>query len=113
MLRHMVRSAPETPFITELIGCTTDLYATIGCHPTRSGQFDQFKDGPDGYLDALDKLIEKHLQGKGRAVAVGECGLGMIVDSFPPLDHNCGSQTTIERILPTQKPRGSTFVGFF
>jgi len=50
-------------------------YATIGCHPTRSRQFDTFKGGPSAYLDALDNLIEKHLRGKGRVVAVGECGL--------------------------------------
>jgi len=54
---------------------THGLYATIGCHPTRSGQFDKFNGGPSAYLDALDKLIEEHLRGKGRVVAVGECGL--------------------------------------
>ena len=31
-------------------------YATIGCHPTRSGQFDTFNGGQSAYLDALDKL---------------------------------------------------------
>ncbi|KAF9785842.1 Mg-dependent DNase [Thelephora terrestris] len=54
---------------------TYGFYATIGCHPTRSSQFDKFKGGPSAYLDALDALIEKHLRGKGRVVAVGECGL--------------------------------------
>ena len=53
-----------------------DLYATVGCHPTRSSQFDEFKAGPDGYLEELNKLIEENLKGTGRVVAVGECGLG-------------------------------------
>lgn len=50
-------------------------YATVGCHPTRSTQFDKFKDGPSAYLNALDTLIEENIRGKGRVVAVGECGL--------------------------------------
>ncbi|KAI0030200.1 Mg-dependent DNase [Vararia minispora EC-137] len=51
------------------------LYATVGCHPTRSTEFDSFEGGPDAYYDALDKLIEASLSGTGRVVAVGECGL--------------------------------------
>jgi len=50
-------------------------YATVGCHPTRSAQFDSFKGGPEKYLEKLDELIAGHLEGKGRVVAVGECGL--------------------------------------
>jgi TatD DNase family protein len=50
----------------------TDLYATIGCHPTRSGEFEK---DPSGYFQALDELIGANLSGPGRAVAVGECGL--------------------------------------
>ncbi|KZS95749.1 Mg-dependent DNase [Sistotremastrum niveocremeum HHB9708] len=49
------------------------LYATVGCHPTRSEEFAKYKDGPDGYLNALDELIGN--TGKGVAVAIGECGL--------------------------------------
>jgi len=109
----MVRSVPKSPFSAGLIGRTPGFYATIGCHPTRSGQFDKFKGGPSAYLDALDKLIEKHLRGKGRVVAVGECGLGMTVNVFPGLDPDCGGQTTTERTLPTQKPSGITFVSLF
>ena len=50
----------------------TDLYATIGCHPTRSAEFEK---DPSGYFQALDELIGANLSGLGRAVAVGECGL--------------------------------------
>lgn len=52
------------------------LYATVGCHPTRSSEFDKYRDGPDAYLAALNATIEANLKGKGRVVAVGECGLG-------------------------------------
>ncbi|KDQ63449.1 hypothetical protein JAAARDRAFT_119837 [Jaapia argillacea MUCL 33604] len=52
-----------------------NLYATIGCHPTRSTDFDKYRGGPEAYLAALDKLIEGHLTGQGRVVAIGECGL--------------------------------------
>lgn len=52
------------------------LYATVGCHPTRSTEFDKFKGGPDAYLSGLEALISKHRGGKGRVVAIGECGLG-------------------------------------
>ena len=63
-------------------------YATVGCHPTRSKQFDDFKGGPDAYLAALDRLIGENLTGKGRAVAIGECGLGARWSHYPvdPLD---------------------------
>lgn len=51
------------------------LYATVGCHPTRSTEFDKYCGGPEAYLRDLDKLIECNLKGKGRVVAIGECGL--------------------------------------
>ncbi|KAJ7275206.1 Mg-dependent DNase [Mycena haematopus] len=50
-------------------------FCTIGCHPTRVAEFEQYKGGADAYLLALDNLIASNLHGKGRAVAIGECGL--------------------------------------
>jgi TatD DNase family protein len=61
-------SVPEE----NLLGMNTDLYATIGCHPTRSTEFEK---DPSEYFQALDKLIGANLSGPGRVVAVGECGL--------------------------------------
>ncbi len=55
-----------------LLEMNTGLYATVGCHPTRSTEFEN---DPSGYFQALDKLIGANLSGPGRAVAVGECGL--------------------------------------
>lgn len=49
-----------------------DLYATVGCHPTRSKEFEE---DPGGYLQALDELVGTNLDGPGRVVAIGECGL--------------------------------------
>ena len=69
-----------------------DFYATIGCHPTRSTQFDSFRGGPSAYLDALDALIKEHLQGRGRVVAVGECGLGTTSELFLGPDSDWGKR---------------------
>ena len=55
------------------------MYATVGCHPTRSTEFEKFKAGPDAYLAALDELISNNLKGEGRVVAIGECGLGSLL----------------------------------
>ncbi|KAI0689875.1 Mg-dependent DNase [Cytidiella melzeri] len=61
-----------------------NLYATVGCHPTRSAEFDKFKGGPEAYLASLDKLVEANLTGKGRVVAIGECGLDYDRTHFAP-----------------------------
>lgn len=45
------------------------LFCTVGCHPTRCGEF---LVDPDGYFNKLDQQIEEHI---GKVVAIGEIGL--------------------------------------
>lgn len=48
------------------------LFSTVGCHPTRCGEFDQFKDGSDAYFN---KLLELATNCSNSVIAIGECGL--------------------------------------
>ncbi|EKM61307.1 uncharacterized protein PHACADRAFT_168741 [Phanerochaete carnosa HHB-10118-sp] len=76
-LKSMIITGGSLPESREALELSRQhgLYTTVGCHPTRSGEFEQHTDGPDGYLKELDELIEGNLKGKGRVVCVGECGL--------------------------------------
>ena len=51
------------------------LFMTVGCHPTRSSEFESHPDGPEGYFDALKAYLDNP-ETKGKVVAIGECGLG-------------------------------------
>lgn len=48
------------------------LYTTVGCHPTRSNEFDEKEKSPEEYLA---KLIDLANSNKDKVVAVGEMGL--------------------------------------
>jgi TatD DNase family protein len=74
-------SLAESKEALEICEGGEDLLCTIGCHPTRSTEFEKYEKGPEAYLQALSQLLEEHSivaqgKGKGKAVAVGECGLG-------------------------------------
>lgn len=64
----------ESKKAIELSKTHDDLYATVGCHPTRCNEFDR-EDGEDGPQAYFEKLLELIEQNKSRVVAVGEFGL--------------------------------------
>ncbi|RCH91338.1 TatD DNase [Rhizopus azygosporus] len=46
------------------------LYTTVGCHPTRSNEFEEHPGGPDDYYNKLAELTQHK-----SVIAIGECGL--------------------------------------
>ncbi|KAG0236710.1 TatD DNase [Actinomortierella wolfii] len=49
-------------------------YTTVGCHPTRCREFDDYPEGPDGYFNGLKAVLDAP-ETRGKIVAIGECGL--------------------------------------
>ncbi|XP_077545021.1 deoxyribonuclease TATDN1-like [Haemaphysalis longicornis] len=56
----------------ELASSHEMLRSTVGCHPTRCGEFEGPAGPPDRYLDQLAALVR---QGAGKVAALGEMGL--------------------------------------
>ncbi|SPC61851.1 related to 3'--_5' exonuclease and endonuclease [Ustilago sp. UG-2017b] len=50
-------------------------YSTAGCHPTRISEMEAYAEGAEAYVGKIRNLIEESKAGKGKIVAVGECGL--------------------------------------
>jgi TatD DNase family protein len=58
--------------VLALANTNDHLYITVGCHPTRSKEFDTKCASPDQYLTSLGELIKSN---EHKVLAVGECGL--------------------------------------
>ncbi|KAL3149736.1 hypothetical protein ABBQ38_013562 [Trebouxia sp. C0009 RCD-2024] len=67
-------SLSEAKSALELALPHEQLFCTIGVHPTRCKEIEEYPQGPEAYWDALRLLIQNH-KATGKIVAIGECGL--------------------------------------
>jgi Tat protein secretion system quality control protein TatD with DNase activity len=45
------------------------LFATVGCHPCRAYELDEYEGGAQAYIEALAQLIEANIGDNGRVMA--------------------------------------------
>lgn len=50
------------------------LFSTVGVHPTRCHEFEDYKEGAEEYMNELEVVMVEGRR-EGKVVAVGECGL--------------------------------------
>lgn len=78
------------------------LYTTVGCHPTRSNEFDESEGGADVYLQGLVDLVKGN---RDTVVAVGECGLDYDRLQFSPKETQLKYfERQMELVTETQLP---------
>lgn len=68
--------------VLELAKTNSNLYSTVGCHPTRCNEFEK-SSNPDEYYESLLKLVKDN---PDKVVAIGECGLDYDRTHFCKID---------------------------
>lgn len=65
-------SLSDSKTALELAKTNDQLFSTVGCHPTRCGEFEKDEADPEAYLEGL---LQLSLDNRENVVAIGECGL--------------------------------------
>lgn len=65
-------SLNDSKHVLELSKKSSNLFCTVGCHPTRCNEFNNRAPNPDQYFNGLLELIKNNDE---KVLAVGECGL--------------------------------------